>query len=139
MNLELMLEVRRRVLAEPTLVDMRTFYRTVHTGHDCTTAGCIAGHTIIARSGEPRHYDEPDVVAAVMLDLDPKEADALFQFHYEKTGIYDDLYERLKDHSNGTPEYALIVTHAIDRCIIRNTPPESLPLALEAAHVPVTI
>jgi len=139
MNLELMLEVRRRVLAEPTLVDMRAYYRTIHTGRDCTTAACIAGHTIIAKSGEPRHYEQPDVVAAVMLELDHKEADALFQFHYEKTGIYDDLHERLKDHLNGTPEYALIVAHAIDRCIIRNTPPESLPLALEAAHVPVTI
>lgn len=121
MNLELMLEVRRRVLAEPTLVDMRAFYRTVHTGHNCcTTAGCIAGHTIMARSGEPRHYNEPDVVAAVMLELDTKEADALFQFNYEKTGIYDDLCERLKDHLNGTPEYAQIVAHADSFAINRS-------------------
>lgn len=62
MNLELMQEVKRRVLAEPEMVNMckwqvaanRTEKRFLFFSRTerCGTIGCIAGHAIAARGGD---------------------------------------------------------------------------------------
>jgi hypothetical protein len=139
MNLKLMLEVRRRVLAEPETVNMNHFVRHL----DCLTSCCIAGHTVVAAKGMAfldgldKTQDPVDIVAARLLGITTREADYLFYFHETEPmgrgpSPYSDLRLKLERTGYGTVEYAQVVAQAIDRCIIRNT--STPPLSISAVQ-----
>ena len=140
MNLELMQEVKRRVLEQPEMVNMckwqETAYKTetrfffFEKKEPCGTIGCIAGHAIAARGGNVTHVpvdgrgrnDNIEELAMNLLEITWKEADFLFYFH--STGNHASPYRKLQLEismfSPGTAEYAAVVARAIDLCIARD-------------------
>lgn len=134
MNLRLMLDIRRLVLAEPESVDMRVYERE----RGCGTANCIAGKAVRLSGyvGTLRCSQDIDVVgkATEVLGLSETEANWLFYFHTCNfpDSPYQDLCARLGQHWPGERAYAEIVAEAIDRCIDRNKPDELLSKLLMA-------
>lgn len=131
-NEALMLEVRRRVLAEPRRLDMGAWYyeKPVASLRNfiggllgrrlaCRTVCCIAGHVLEASGRSLTGRIES--IAAGLLGLSAEEAEDLFLFDVcFMSGPYADLALELVDFDPGTSQYAQIVALAIDRCIERN-------------------
>ncbi len=138
MNVELMLKVKERVLAEPGRVDMQTWAKRVGFAFswqgygqyaDCGTVCCVAGHALESSGLDVFHElefsdEDIDVIASQLLDIHQTEGMMLFHFHADdsETSPYLDLQFELLAFVPGTPEYAAVVAKAIDRCIERNAP-----------------
>lgn len=137
MNTTLAEEIKRRVLAEPRSVTMHFFCEFFSKDSAkgkkldwCGTAGCIAGHAILASGIQYKSLKALDIntepVARELLRLSKREANALFYF-YDHTDVdkaeqypYVHLAVQLKKQRPGTQRYAKIVANAIDLCIERH-------------------
>ncbi len=162
MNIELMKEVRARVLKDYKKVNMGNWILKVTKAlikqreqeikegwaepteslkaMSCSTAGCIAGHTLFAALPVKliKFYQERgygiNTTAAALLQLKKVEAQALFMFFSEDEYTYDESGEKvdidnswyaeereaLKAFIPGTKGYAKVCARAIDKCIARN-------------------
>ena len=139
MNVELMLEVKRRVLEQPKSVNMDTFCdyvkgpRAVKEGF-CGAVGCISGHAIFASGISLKAMRDFSLSAhalgRALLGLSNKEAHELFYFHndvdcvkarecLEEDCPYYQFSKRLKKQRAGSVRYAKIVAGAIDHAIKR--------------------
>ena len=150
MNVELALEVKKRILAEPKKVCMLDWFRKVtkclqqededYKYLSCSTVGCIAGHTLFAGLAplvlkplleDQNNKCDVETTAAGLLNLDLLSAKKLFFFHdgdtifhegkYHDNDDYQEEFETLAKHKPGTREYARIVAKAIDKCIKLNS------------------
>lgn len=157
MNVELMLKVRERVLAEPEMVSMDNYFHDFYApdfyfmwqgkrecaNEACKTVCCIAGHAIL-QSGKSKSdvFNYEHETATDVLGLDKRESDLLFFFHEacedseeSDANPYFGLSRKLVEYSEGTPEYAAVVAEAIDLCIARNSrvdlPPEKTAQEVE--------
>lgn len=136
MNVELMKEVKRRVLAEPKSVDMDDFCKTsgVKEGY-CGSVGCISGHAILAVGIKPKvlyGFDmDAHALGRTLLDISNREANQLFYFHNDVDSVangdeceedcpYYKFSVRLKKQRAGSVRYAKIVADAIDHAIERD-------------------
>lgn len=134
MKVELMKEVKRRILAEPRAVTMDTFYDRIVTKSYCGSVGCIAGHAILASGIKPKAIDNFGLnlheTGRTLLGISESEAQALFYFHNDVGSVaagdkseeqcpYYVFSKRLKKQRAGSQRYAKIVADAIDHAIFR--------------------
>ena len=147
LNVALLKEVKRRVLAEPERVDMKYWVKQHKVLFwPCGSTCCIAGHAIEASGGDPDQLHElkdPLAYAAALVGLNLLEAGRLFwlhKLHEHPPGTpYADLSLRLTGCKPRTSEYAAIVAEAIDRCIALNGKPIEEPTEQQIAEVLASI
>jgi hypothetical protein len=110
-NVELLLKVKERILAEPSQFDMRDWRRS---SPECGTVACIAGWACAIADAEegivPTDYHQIESRAEILLG---ERAIALFY----ASCWPDDLCFAEEDASVRSPEYAAVAAQAIDRFI----------------------
>lgn len=132
MNTDLMLRVKRRILAEPKSLDMGLWQskkaRSFCGFEICGTVACVAGHVILESGRVVPDIEEVDGLigdaAAHLLRISSGEGHELFHFHNpEHEPFHDDPYHNLRLEllleNPGSQAYADIVGRAIDLCILR--------------------
>ncbi len=138
MNTILAQEVKRRVLAEPRLVNMNHFCETVKVSASdnvCSTVGCIAGHAMMAsgislKAIRALELNNMEDIGRALLGISKAEAKQLFYFYADDKAVesgseregdcpYVQFARRLRKQRAGSQRYAKIVADAIDHAIYR--------------------